>query len=74
MALMIPDLTVEEVEREHGSNAEARIYAAIRDDLGPEYTVLYSVAWLEKGAPPPRRKERLISWSFTRTVDCWYWK
>ncbi len=48
MALMIPDLTVEEVEREHGSNAEARIYAAIRDGLSAEYTVLYSVAWLEK--------------------------
>ena len=48
MALMMPDLAVEAVEREHGSNAEARIYAAIRDRLGPEFTVLYSVAWLEK--------------------------
>jgi len=48
MALMMPDLSVEVVEREHGSNAEARIYAAIRDCLRPEFTVLYSVAWLEK--------------------------
>jgi hypothetical protein len=58
MALMIPDLTVEEVERENGSNAEARIYAAIGDGLGAGYTVLYSVAWLEKGrAASPQEGE-----------------
>ncbi len=61
MALMMPDLAVEAVEREHGSNAEARIYAAIRDRLGPEFTVLYSVAWLEKIVSQPLRKERPIS-------------
>ena len=42
MARMIPDMTVEEVEREHGSHAEARMYAAARDQLGADYTVLYS--------------------------------
>jgi len=48
MATMIPDMTVEEVEREHGSHAEAQVYAAARDQLGTDYTVLYSVAWIEK--------------------------
>ena len=48
MARMIQDMTLEEVEREHGSNAEARVYAAARDQLGTDYTVLYSVAWIEK--------------------------
>jgi len=48
MALIILDLAVEAVEQENGSNAEARIYAALREHLGPEFTVLFSVAWLEK--------------------------
>ena len=48
MARMIPDMTVEEVEHAHGSHAEAQVYAAARDQLGAGYTVLYSVAWIER--------------------------
>lgn len=54
MARIIPDLTYDEIIQLHGSSAEARLYAALRDHLPGSITVLYSVPWVEprRGLPP----------------------
>jgi hypothetical protein len=49
MATMIPDLTDEQIKSEHNSQAEARVYAAFRDQLPKDVTVLYSVPWIDDG-------------------------
>ena len=47
MARIIPDLTKQEIIAQHDSEAESRVYAALRDELPQEITVLYSVPWIE---------------------------
>ena len=47
MARMIPELTDEEILTAHDSEAEARVYRLLRDQLSDEVTVLYSVPWIE---------------------------
>jgi hypothetical protein len=49
MATMIPDLTDEQITSEHNSQAEALVYAALRDQLSHSVTVLYSVPWIDEG-------------------------
>jgi hypothetical protein len=44
---MIPELTDEEILTAHDSEAEARVYRLLRDQLSDEVTVLYSVPWIE---------------------------
>ena len=50
MARIIPDLTKQEIIAQHDSEAEARVYAALRDELAQEITVLYSVPWIESSS------------------------
>ena len=47
MAKMIPDLADEEIVTAHESEAEARVYRSLRDQLSADVTVLYSVPWIE---------------------------
>ncbi|SVD40574.1 uncharacterized protein METZ01_LOCUS393428, partial [marine metagenome] len=47
MARMIPDLSDEQILAAHDSEAEARVYRSLRDQLADEVTVLYSVPWIE---------------------------
>jgi hypothetical protein len=49
MAVMIPDLSEEQILAEHDSPAEARVYGALRDQLSSDVTVLYSVPWIAPG-------------------------
>ncbi|MDA0350419.1 MAG: ATP-dependent helicase [Verrucomicrobia bacterium] len=47
MARMIPELTDEQILAAHDSEAEARVYRSLRDQLSEDVTVLYSVPWIE---------------------------
>ena len=47
MAKMIPELTDEQILMAHDSEAEARVYRSLRDQLSDDVTVLYSVPWIE---------------------------
>lgn len=55
MAVMIPALTEEQILAEHNSLAEARVYAALRDQLPGDMTVLYSVPWIAPGRQGAKR-------------------
>ena len=44
---MIPELTDEQILAAHNSEAEVRVYRALRDHLSDDVTVLYSVPWIE---------------------------
>ena len=44
MARMIPELTDEQILAAHDSEAEARVYRSLRDQLSDEVTVKYSVS------------------------------
>jgi len=44
---MIPELTDEQILAAHNSEAEARVYRGLRDQLSDDVTVLYSVPWIE---------------------------
>lgn len=47
MAKMIPELTDEQILAAHDSEAEARVFRSLRDQLSDDVTVLYSVPWIE---------------------------
>ena len=47
MARIIPEFTKAQIVAEHGSEAEANVYAALRDSLPGHVTVLYSVPWVD---------------------------
>lgn len=57
MARMIPELTREQIIAEHESEAEARVYAALEDQLDDDVTVLYSVPWIDTSSRRTRDGE-----------------